>query len=261
MSQLGEMVNVVALGDEAWQCPFEHRPKTHNKKNYMPPPETNNNAKKLGDALETESKHVLDIRVHFQHNNKPQNETIQFTPHHIIPGNEAWPSSQLFKWMQESEGHICADIGYDVNAASNGVDLPGHTAASSWSNEGFQTRYAFNAIVADLKKRQFHDRHAAYSDFVVNVLNKISTKLDAHVPKPGCGKKNCGGAKAKPYDPPYALLARLEAVALRLEKKVTGDSRRWNEPVMTSRFALMFANRGLSQDDARKLLETDQFIY
>jgi hypothetical protein len=31
--------------------------------------------------------------------------------------------------------------------------------------------------------------------------------------------------------------------------------------VMTSRFANMFCNRGLSQDDARAQLETDQFVY
>jgi hypothetical protein len=260
MSELGEMVGVVADVDDQWDCPFEHRPMTHDKENFMPPPETKNNAKTLGTNLETESKRVENIPVRFQCHNVKYSEEVQFTPHHIIPGNESWPSSTLFKWVAESEGLICKDIGYDVNAASNGVDLPGHTAASSWTDPSFQERYAFNAIVSDTKKRQFHDRHAAYSDFVVNVLNKIASKLEAK-PKPGCGKKHCGGSKAEPFDPPYQLLERLDGVALRLEKKLTGDARRWKAPLFTSRLSLMFCSRGLSQDEARKALETDKFDY
>jgi hypothetical protein len=260
MTQLGEMVSVAADVDSGWQCPFDHRPRTHNKQNVLPPPSSENNAKTLSDNLDAESKSVANITIRFQHNNAKRSEEVQFTAHHLIPGNESWPTSELNKWIDDRKGHICADIGYDVNGAYNGVDLPGHTAASGWTDPRFQTRYAFGAIVADKKKRQFHDRHAAYSDFVIKVLDKIATKLEVH-PSPGCGKKNCGGSKAKPFDPPYKLLPRLVEVALRLERKVTGDSRKWKAPVMTSRFALMFKNRGLSQDQARKLLETDQFIY
>lgn len=260
MTQLGEMVEVAAGVDPSWTCPFDHSPRTHNEKNVLPPPSTKNNASTLSDSLDAESKGVANITIRFNYQRKRYTEDVQFTAHHIIPGNEAWPTSELNKWIDHRKSEIVADIGYDVNAAYNGVDLPGHTAASGWSDPGFQTRYAFGAIVADKKKRQFHDRHAAYSDFVVKVLDKIATKLEMH-PSPGCGKKHCGGSKAKPYDPPYSLLARLMDVALRLERKVTGDSRKWKEPVFTSRFALMFKNRGLSQDQARKQLETDQFIY
>jgi hypothetical protein len=163
--------------------------------------------------------------------------------------------------VDEREGHIIADIGYDVNGFRNGVDLPGHTAASSWSNPLFQNAYAFAAMAADTRKRQFHDRHPAYSAFVVNVCNKIAAKLDALAPTKGCGKKNCAGDHKKPFDPPYKLLARIHGVALRLEKKVTGDSRRWKKPVMTSRFALMFTARFLNQMQAREQLEVDKFDY
>lgn len=260
MTQLGEMVGAAADVDTGWQCPFDHSPRTHNEQNTLPPPSTENNAKTLSDNLDADSKSVATMKVRFQANNKKYVEDVQFTAHHLVPGNECWPSSELYKWIDDRKGHICADIGYDVNGASNGVDLPGHTAASAWSNPNFQMRYAFSAIIADRKKRQFHDRHAAYSDFVVKVLDKIATKLEVH-PLPGCGKKHCGGSKAKPYDPPYSLLPRLVSVALRLEGKVTGDSRKWREPIMTSRFALMFKNRGLSQDQARALLETNQFTY
>jgi A nuclease family of the HNH/ENDO VII superfamily with conserved AHH len=262
VTELLEMVKVVAAV-ENWKCPFEHYPVKHDKENIVPPPTSENNAKTLSSRLDTESKHVKNISIRFQISGKKYPETVKFTAHHLVPGNEAWPSSQLYKWIDARGGHICGDIEYDVNAAANGVDLPGNSAASRWAGDAFQTRYAFNAMVADKKKRQFHDRHPAYSDFVVNVLNKIASKLQAKEPDLDCGKTGCQGAKKVKgkYAPPYRLLGRIDGVALRLERKLTGDSRRWKKPVMTSRFANMFCKRGLSQDDARAQLETDQFIY
>jgi hypothetical protein len=263
VTELLEMVNVVVALDNDWKCPFPHSPLTHDKKNTIPPPEKENNAKKLQTALDTEGAHVENIPLRFHLRKKPYSEEAQFTAHHLIPGNETWPpaKTQLYKWVDDREGHIKGDIGYDVNGVRNGVDLPGHTNASGWGDPEFETRFAFGCIIADKKKRQFHDRHPAYSDFVVNTLNKIAEKLDAMVPNPGCGKKNCGGASAKPYDPPYGLLLRLHGVAARLQGKLTGDARRWKAPLFTSRFALMFTDRNLSQDDARDLLATDQFVY
>lgn len=258
MPELGEMVAVVTGSDA--KCPFDHRPGKHNKKNVVPPPDTKNNSKTLGTALDAESKKVEDLPIGFQSRNIKYSEAVKFTPHHLIPGNESWPNSQLYKWVDKRKSHVCGDVGYDVNAAMNGVDLPGNSAASSWVDPGFQTRYALHAMVADKKKRQFHDRHPAYSDFVVNALNKIATKLDAKE-IPGCGKKNCGGAKKKPFDPPYGLLTRIEGVAHRLEVRLSGDARRWKKPIMTSRFAMIFKNRGMSQDEARRELQTSQFDY
>jgi hypothetical protein len=263
VTELKEMVNVVAGVDADWKCPFEHEPKPATKKNTIPPPTTANNAKTLSDNLDTESKHVYNITMNVKWLGKNKTETAQFTAHHIIPGNETWPPSknQLYKWVDKREGHIRGHIGYDVNGYLNGVDLPGHTAASSWGNPLFQNAYAYAAMAADTRKRQFHDRHPAYSAFVVNVCNKIAAKLDALAPTKGCGKKGCQGERKKPYDPPYKLLSRIHGVALRLEKKVTGDSRRWKKPVMTSRFALMFTARFLNQIQAREQLEVDKFDY
>jgi hypothetical protein len=265
VTELKEMVKVVAGMDERWKCPFEHEPVTHNKTNCLPPPTTENNASTLSSNLDTESKHVYNITMNVKVGGKNKTEIAQFTAHHIIPGNETWPPSknQLYKWVDDRKGHIIADIGYDVNGARNGVDLPGHTAASSWSNQKFQSAYAFAAMAADTKKRQFHDRHPAYSNFVVNVCNKIAAKLDGLTPSKGCGKKNCAGDRVTngKYDPPYKLMTRIHGVALRLEKKVTGDSRRWKKPVMTSRFALMFTAKYLNQIQARKQLEVDKFDY
>jgi hypothetical protein len=263
MTQLGEMVKVAADVDKGWKCPFEHQPAVHNKKNVLPPGPEKNDAGALSDALDDASKHLENIDISFTCKKKDYDLEAQFTAHHHIPGNESWPASktQLKKWVDKRENHIKGDIGYDVNAAYNGVDLPGHTAAPSWSDQQFQTRYAFACMACDTKDRQFHDRHPAYSDFVVQILNKIATKLTAEVKKGGCGKKNCPASGGKKYDPPYRLLGRLIGVAARLEKYLVGDYRKWKKPVMTSRFALMYQNRLLTQPQAREQLRTKQFDY
>lgn len=261
MSELGELVAVAAAVDSDWECPFPHRPKTHDKKNVLPPPKTANNASTLSGALDAESAHVENIDIYFSCRGKHHDLEAQFTAHHLIPGNESWPPSKtkLYKWVDKRKGHIKGDIGYDVNAATNGVDLPGHSAAPSWGDPKFQEAYAFAAMEADTKTRQFHDRHAAYSAFVVNVLNKIAAKIDRR-PSPGCGKKDCGGAGKKPWDPPYELNERLAGVAKRLETKLVGTWRKWKKPIMTSRFALMYKD-DLTQAEARGELKTKRFNY
>jgi hypothetical protein len=262
MSELGELVAVVFGEDEKWVCPFEHEPVKHDKKNEIPPPSTVNNASKLSSALNEDSKHVETLPIRFEVLGKlREKEEAQFTAHHLIPGNESWPAAktQLFKWVDKRKRHIKGDIGYNVNASANGVDLPGHTRAKAWGNPAYQNSYAFACMEVD-KFRQFHDRHPAYSDFVVNVLNKIAAKLDAQ-PQPGCGKKDCGGGDKKPpYDPPYELKERLRAVAERLEGMLIGSWRNWRKPVMTSRFALMY-KEDLTQDEARDQLRTHKFNY
>ena len=179
-----------------------------------------------------------------------------------MPGNETWPKTRLYKWVDARKDWIKADIGYDVNAAENGVDLPGNSAAQAagkWTDQKFQNAYAFACMTADTKDRQFHDRHPAYSDFVVNVMNKIATKLESCRKDDGCGKTDCGGAGKKKYDPPYDLVERLYGVANRLRLKLTGSCKKWKKPVMTSRFALMYKDRGLTQAQARAQLRKDEF--
>ncbi|HUG40000.1 MAG TPA: AHH domain-containing protein [Longimicrobiales bacterium] len=262
MAELGEMISAAAAVDE-WKCPFPHRPVKHDKTNVLPPPKTKNDATKLSNSLDTESKHLENIDISFTCRKKAYDLEAQFTAHHLIPGNESWPASKnrLRKWVDKGEKWIKGDIGYDVNSARNGVDLPGHSAAPSWTDQQFQTAYAFNCMTADRKERQFHDRHPAYSDFVVNVLNKIATKLETFRSQDGCGKEDCGGAGKKKYDPPYGLIDRLNGVAVRLERHLIGTCKRWKKPVMTSRFALMYKNRGLTQAQARAQLRKNQFKY
>lgn len=256
--ELGELVSVVVGDAASGDCPFEHEPVEHDMENVLPPPETKNDATKLSEALDAASLHLetMDIEV----DGRP--ERVHFSAHHLLPGNESWPKTQLKKWIDKRDGHVCGDVGYDVNEADNGVDLPSHVAASSWVSPGFQGQYAFAAMLADGQGRQFHDRHNAYSGFVVKVLDRIAATLDSKE-TPGCGKRNCGGGKQKPFDPPYGLVNRIRALAGRLRPRLLGGSDTWEAPIMTSRFALMLKNQasGMTQAEARAALKASRFDY
>jgi len=258
--EVGELVAVVVGDADRDECPFAHRPKQHDAKNVIPPPETANDATKLSGSLDGQSLHLEKMEIPLG-NDKV---IVHFSAHHLIPGNETWPKTKLYKWMDKREGHVCGDIGYDVNDYKNGVDLPANAAVPDWKAKmpSFQRDYAFAAMLADGQGRQFHDRHPAYSDFVVKSVDKIADKLEAK-DVPGCGKKDCGGAKQKPYDPPYGVLPRLVDVAGRLREKLRGFADKWEKPIMTSRFALMlkFRAQGMTQMEARQQLSKSMFKY
>ena len=271
MTQLALMVNVTAGTDE-WKCPFPHTPRKHNKKNVIPAPSTANDAGKLSDNLDSESandssieiKSVPDLLPVATGSSGNPNHMAKFVAHHLIPGNESWPSSELYKWLDKRKGHIKGDIGYDVNCATNGIDLPSSKAAGGWSGKSpnFQRKYSFACMSVDNKIRQFHDRHPAYSDFVIASLDKVAAKLDARPSRDmGCGHKHCQAGKKKPFTPPYGLNIRLRFIAARMRRKLYGSPRYWKKPIMTSRFAMMYKSQGLTQKQARKLLKTENFLY
>ena len=264
MTELAELVHIGAFGEEKWECPFSHKKDPPpDQPNVMPPVDgkDKNDATKLGNNLDAESAGMEIIQIQCNVGGKAKPFDVQYTPHHLIPGNESWPETKLLRWVDKRDGHVNSDISYDINDASNGVDLPGihGIGSSSWSSKSpnFQTQYAFAAMAASSPKRQFHDRHPKYSAYVVNVLDAIAEKLDSKEEPslPGCGKKHCGGSKEKPYDPPVGLLTRLESVARRLEGHLTGSEDNWQMPIFTSRFALMYKEKGgMTQDEARTAL-------
>lgn len=264
MTDFGELVTLDIPELDSSECPFDHFPGKHDKVNELPPPTTVNDADKLSRALDAESRHLENIPIRFKVGASRHKSEAQYTAHHLIPGNETWPDSknQLRKWIDKTKGKVKGDIGYKVNAASNGVDLPGHSAEPAWSSKGeaFQDQYAFAAMEADKKMRQFHDRHPAYSDFAAACLDKIGVKLDKREPNLGCGDEDCEGATGPKYNPPYQLLERIHGVAARLESYVSGSWKQWRKPVMTSRFALMYSE-DLTQDEARGALQRHKFNY
>lgn len=264
MTELAEPVHVAFASDDPWSCPFDHKPrKSKEKFNVMPPvdgKETNDSIL-LGKNLDAQSAGMKVIEIGMRIGNRLRKLDVQYTPHHVIPGNEAWPETKLLKWVDKRDGTIVSDIGYDVNDESNGIDLPGiHGLGDGrWTTAGntFQTRYALAAMACSRPQRQFHDRHNAYSDWVVNVLDAIAAKLEGEDGKalPGCGKDGCGGSKKKPFDPPYGLLGRLDGVTRRLKIRLQGDETKWEMPIFTSRFALIYQTGGkLTQDEARQAL-------
>jgi len=264
--EAGEPIDTV-FPDEDWECPFLHEKNpTFVGENVMPPVDgkETNDASKLGKALAAESARMETIDIEIKVGTRTHKEQVQYTAHHLIPGNESWPKTKLLKWVDEAKGMIKKDIGYSVNHTSNGVDLPGihglGKPAWSASSRKFQQAYAFAAMASSDPLRQFHDRHAAYSRYVVKVLNKINEKL-SEKEKPGCGKKYCGGSKTKKFDPPEGLVERLNDVALRLKEHLCCAPRGWKKPIITSRFAWMYKNRysGMTQDQAREELRAANF--
>jgi hypothetical protein len=261
VTELAEPVAIAFASDEEWDCPFSHAKKKPDEvDNVMPPVDgkDKNDADKLGKNLDAEYAGMETIEIGLKMGSVTRKLDVQYTPHHVVPGNETWPDTKLLEWVDKSKGTINGDIGYDVNAANNGIDLPGIHGLSegAWRGDAFQMKYAFAAMASSAPKRQFHDRHNAYSSFVVNALDAIAEKITAKGPDamPGCSNKNCGGKKEKPYDPPFDLNTRINAVALRLKGKLQGVESTWQLPLFTSRFGLMYKMQPMTQEEARAAL-------
>lgn len=261
MTELAEQVAFGMVGETSWSCPFSHTAKPKKSCDNVFPPvdgEKTNDSGKLGDNLAAAGE-KLAVRQTTVPPGTTKTYPVQYSPHHLLPGNESWKETALKRWVDESYGHINGDIGYDINHGTNGVDLPGHSGVeAAWDgmSEDFQTRYAFAAMRAIKPYRQFHDRHPKYSAFVVNTLDAIAQKLDKATKgnTPGCGKSDCGGKSGPKFEPPFNLINRLQNVADRLEGHLLGAPSGWRMPIFTSRFALMLKKEeeGLSQDEARK---------
>lgn len=260
--ELNELVNVVAAADTELKCPFPHFSEEW-PINKIPPPETVNDADKLSNARkgDTDRRTELTLDPPIDLGGGKESNVAGFSAHHLIPGNEIWNDKghPLHAWAAEKAkgSHVKGDIGYDTNCAGNGLDLPSNKAIDGWSgqNPAVQLEYALAAMAVDHGKRQFHDSHKAYSEFVWNVLEKVAAKIANQAGQPCPEKrKNCGGEGEEKWDPPLGLVGRLHNVATRLKVHLRGEPTTWQAPVMTSRFAMMFAETGLSQAEAREKL-------
>jgi hypothetical protein len=176
---------------------------------------------------------------------------VVFSAHHIIPGNESLKGHPVLRWVGDagSLGEYgkgvtseLADgeyIGYDINAAVNGVWLPGPYALSTigkWTDKrlassttaDFKLAYAFAAM--DRFGRQFHYRHTDYSDFVIECMKKIDERLESFAPE--CPVlKDESGEPQKPYRAPPGLVTKLDRVSCRLKPLLDGT--RWSPHIYT----------------------------
>lgn len=174
---------------------------------------------------------------------------VVFSAHHVIPGNEALKGHPVLRFVGDKSSlgdygqtvsSELADgefIGYDINAAVNGVWLPGPYALSTtgkWTDKKlaspttlrFKQAYAF--AVMDRTGRQFHYRHTKYSVFVIDCLKKVDTRLEGYAPR--CQVKP-NGEPAKPYKAPHGLVARFNRISNRLRPLL--DGRRWSPHIFT----------------------------
>ncbi len=56
---------------------------------------------------------------------------LSLAAHHLIPGEESLPVSNIRRYIWSSEGFIKTDIGYDVDGSENGMWLPTHQVMSN----------------------------------------------------------------------------------------------------------------------------------
>jgi hypothetical protein len=255
MTQMGEVITVPDA-DETFPCPFEHEKKEiGNKRNTLPSPKEANNSSTLKTNLGGPKKTNINV------NKEPCD--VLYTAHHLIPGNEAWPKTQLYGWVDKRKSDygilskVNADVGYDVNDGQNGIYLGDDEYVPAAAKKGVsKTDYAYRFM--EEKKCQWHDRHEPCSEFVVNQLNKIAERLDNFTSSlKGCGESNCGGAKKKKddkVDPPYSILNRVHAVEKRLKAYLSSEPDAWVLPLVTSKYVVAFREK-IKLDAAKARLD------
>lgn len=160
--------------------------------------------------------------------------------HHLIPGNAALKKSPLMQYLWK-DGKAEGNIGYNVNAKTNGVWSPGNYGVRPWGPDGKDFEKVSNGVSAkafaftamEAWDCQFHDAHEKYSKFVVSVLNKISDKLKANE------KLWCPNQKKKDNTTPtqmFEIVGRLNTVSARMKRMLTFPTTNWKSNVYTSRF-------------------------
>jgi hypothetical protein len=212
---------------------------------------------------------------------------LSVAAHHLIPGEASLPVSTVAKYIWESEGTIEFDIGYDVDGSENGAWLPTHQSMSgkmgsrqtlvvhdeedpaptrgmSWAElserarerEGSAAAYSeyflpsYTQQAMRLIGGQFHDAHETYSNWVVDKLNDIATRIDTKIENcPKC--KNANGKKS----PPYLLVFRLNALSATMRSLVMGRPRRSWLSVYTSEFARMYFRSPLPHHQVDDILD------
>jgi A nuclease family of the HNH/ENDO VII superfamily with conserved AHH len=207
---------------------------------------------------------------------------VQYAPHHLIPGNESLKNSTVVRYMgddnvievykenQPSKIKDNQSIGYDVNAAENGVWLPSPYALSMRKNE-WPSEAAIEAIrqragkwtgptgavaseefkmafaVATMEQlnppRQFHMRHAEYSNKVREILNAIGTRM-WFLSIGACPFAKSTMVDGK-WDAPAGLLDRLHLLSANLRRLVLGGV--WRDPLFTDGLTAKYAKEKLGK--------------
>ena len=205
---------------------------------------------------------------------------LQYAPHHLIPGNESLKGTEIVRYLGDddtieefAEGNSSYikdgfSVNYDINAAKNGVWLPSPYALSmsnQWPSksgisvikkrkrhkvaaqtEDFRIAYVAAAIEAS-GDRQFHVRHADYSDMVQQVLDAIAHRMKKMV------QGICPLAKQedqKKANPPYGIVGRLNVLSANLRRLTAGPV--WREPLYTDAMTKDYLDDLIQSGEATK---------
>jgi len=259
-------------GHDESVCPWHEKsePKGGPPLTEASPPERApaNSSSKLRDALEADGSvrpegHTVQVAfasvpavpggvVTYVRSEDPFPYPVEYSAHHLIPGNESLKGHRVLRWMADdnkmgsfktadvtSELLSGQSIGYDVNAAANGAWLPAPYAlgrSRGWARKELNAsgvddfKRAYTHAVMNWWGRQLHGyRHADYSTFV----SKQLTKIDARAGKDAllCGATATAKDGTKKYLAPLGLVARLDGVSGRLRLYVFG--KRWHAAIYT----------------------------
>jgi hypothetical protein len=245
------------------------------------------NLRQAGDAPPTADRIEIAYRagatVAFQQGSRPKKVQtyervttevheypLQYAPHHLIPGNESLKGSRVLVYMG-AESVISGyeppgaskikdgkSIGYDVNAAANGVWLPSPYALSNsnrWPSqdglqvvlqrlgqvvvdetESFKSAYVAASIEAS-GHRQFHMRHEDYSYKVQEILDAMGNQIKLMGSR--CPVAAGGQDDAGKFDPPAGLKARLDGLSARMRSLLIGAV--WRPPFFTDDLSQEYA--------------------
>lgn len=157
MTEVAEMVAIGMVEEIDVECPF-HEDEHQCSKGVKN--ELEGDAKVLGQNLDSGSndsstvvrnespdtnykrpEKAMDPDEHYTEEQRevrivPDNDNciypVAYSAHHLIPSKESLKrATGLHKFIEESKGKICCDLGYNVNGNENGVWLPGLHAVNS----------------------------------------------------------------------------------------------------------------------------------
>jgi len=273
MTQLGEMVTIGMVDSDEVDCPFDHdNPEPPTVKNdfigkggtlarRMKSGESTHlyeplrklqakvpNPRDVADHPFFNKARVISITATDSSSSKIFVHTYPVTcaAHHLIPAQESLKDSPLLAYMVKKgdsepikdgnygSGLVWADVGYDVNGAENGINLPGSYAVGGgrgglglWTGNDdnpdlededptdtendpaspeltgqlnqvsvTNRKWLYVSQAMKLAPGQFHDRHQDYSAFIQDVLAQIHANL-VLLERKQIGESACGKCKAK----------------------------------------------------------------
>jgi len=189
---------------------------------------------------------------YFQARDDEKSEDYGFTyeAHHIIP-TKVMNDTPLKAYMETGgNSKVNENIGYNINGCENGIFLPSSIPPSTWRPDLSKAcaLLVYYRAVMDYTNRQMHgSNRKVYEEFFQGKLVNMAEFLDNVKKTSSCDPcKKAADSNGK-YPPPHPLVFRLNGLSGRVEKKLTGGSMNWMDPIIISRSALTYARMSRAQ--------------